>query len=134
VEFHNIQWSNPDMPRGGARPGAGRPKGTVVEIAARRLRRELEGDLERFSSDTRALFFNDWRDDPVDFLVLVARTKELPLQLRVEAAKAAAPYIKPRLSSTKVEIKSPEHLTDDELAGLLATAKREADEDDATRH
>ncbi len=68
--------------RGGRRPGAGRPKGarnkkTAAVIAAI----EASGTT------------------PLDFMLDVMRNPALPICDRFEAAKAAAPYVHPRLAS-----------------------------------
>jgi len=43
-----------------------------------------------------------------------------------KVAKDAAPYMHPHLTSTKVEIRRPEDMTDDELAAHLAAAEARA--------
>lgn len=70
------------MARGGSRPGAGRPKGArdrldrkAAEAAA------LEGEMPR------------------EFLLRIARDPTQPLDLRMEAAKAVAPYYHAKLAS-----------------------------------
>ena len=102
------------MPRGGARLGAGRPKGaisrmnTVAREAARRT-----GEL------------------PHQFLLRVARGEEIDgtvptLNLRVDAAKAAAPYFAPRLASQNVNLfRENAPLTRDELKTLAMEAMAE---------
>jgi hypothetical protein len=75
------------MGRGGRRPGAGRPKGSknkrtiakVPLLPARAHRQTVE-------------------EMPLDVLVGAARDKTLPLELRLAAAKAAAPYYHARIS------------------------------------
>jgi hypothetical protein len=37
---------------------------------------------------------------PLDYMLAILRTEELPRDVRFEAAKAAAPYVHARLSST----------------------------------
>jgi hypothetical protein len=39
---------------------------------------------------------------PLDYLLSVMRDEENPVQLRLDAAKAAAPYVHPRMSSVEV--------------------------------
>jgi hypothetical protein len=77
------------MARGGARPGAGRPRGSRGERG-----RLLE---ER----VRAAVGDDWC--PVVFLCQVAADRKRPLELRVDCAKASAPYLAPRLKSIELE-------------------------------
>lgn len=110
------------MSRGGARPGAGRPKGAVSKLAHEAIARaKTSGEL------------------PHEFLLRVARGEKvggkLPaLALRLDAAKAAAPYFAPKLSYTEAVIDEQNDLasmTDDELAArereidaVLAMAKK----------
>jgi hypothetical protein len=77
------------MARGGARPGAGRPRGSRGERG-----RLLE---ER----VRAAVGDDWC--PVVFLCQVAADRKRPIELRVDCAKASAPYLAPRLKSIELE-------------------------------
>jgi hypothetical protein len=73
------------MARGGSRPGAGRPKG-----ARDRLDREaaeaaaLEGVM------------------PKDFLLSIMRDEDKPLDVRMEAAKSAAPYYHAKLAAIEM--------------------------------
>jgi len=93
--------------RGGRRSGAGRPKGAATkrtrEIADRAA---TEGVL------------------PLEYMLGVMRDGSAEPSRRDDMAKAAAPYVHARLSATKVEIKRPEDMTDDELAAALAVAER----------
>jgi hypothetical protein len=76
------------LPRGGRRPGAGRPRGsrsrrTFAEIKllpARVHQREVE-------------------DLPLAILMKAARDPEQPIEIRLAAARAAAPYYHARPSS-----------------------------------
>lgn len=69
---------------------------------------------------------------PVDYLLTVMRDKRQPLPIRLDAAKAAAPYTSPRLavidSTVRAEV-SVSSLTADELRAqaraLIAEAFRE---------
>jgi hypothetical protein len=45
---------------------------------------------------------------PLDYLLSVMRDEENPPQLRLDAAKAAAPYVHPRMSSVEVGNRDPE--------------------------
>jgi hypothetical protein len=73
------------MSRGGARPGAGRPAGAPNKAteALRALAAELLTDGE----------------SPLDFLTRVFRDEAHPIDLRVEAAGKAAPYVHPKLAT-----------------------------------
>jgi hypothetical protein len=94
---------------GGARPGAGRPRGaknvsTVKRAAA--LRRAAAKNL-----------------GPVEFLLREMRDKKLPRQERWLLAKWVAPYVSPRLSSVEV-MKSIRAMTDEELQWAISDAER----------
>src|SRR4051812_31326834 len=77
---------------GGARPGAGRPKGSanrhtveLREVAERNWRSVLSSDLS-----------------PVDVMLMRMRGETVS-QLQFEAAVAVAPYVCPRLSAVAVQ-------------------------------
>ena len=73
------------MALGGARPGAGRPKG------ARNKRHEevVQGALKG-------------RITPLEYLLSVMNNEEAEEARRVDAAKAAAPYVHARLNAVTV--------------------------------
>jgi hypothetical protein len=74
--------------RGGARPGAGRKKGSVKKFDAEvRKRAAEEGIL------------------PLDYMLRVMRDARVPKARRDMMASAAAPYLHAKLSS--VEVKNP---------------------------
>ena len=73
------------MPAGGARPGAGRPKGS-----RNKRTREQEKAVEETGQT------------PLEFLTSVYRDEQKPIDERMEAAKAAAPYVHPKLSSVEM--------------------------------
>lgn len=72
------------MARGGARPGAGRPRGATTrktrEIADRAAREGIT---------------------PLEFLLQVMRDETAEFAQRLDAAKSAAPFIHPRLSAVE---------------------------------
>ena len=70
------------MPRGGARPGAGRPTGQRDRFAQQSIRRVV-----------------DEGTTPLDFMLSVLRDEKKPEAVRMDAAKAAAPYVHPRLAN-----------------------------------
>ena len=81
------------MPRGGARIGAGRPTGrTELEARGRRLQKEINKKLALEAGKS-----------PLDFLLLVMQDKEQKINLRMQAAVAAAPYCHAKLSSVEVK-------------------------------
>lgn len=70
------------MARGGARPGAGRPKGA---------RDKLEREAAEAAAQDGVM--------PREFLLSIARDITQPLDIRMEAAKAVAPYYHARLAA-----------------------------------
>lgn len=95
------------MAKGGARVGAGRKKGSKTKLTEEALARAGEGIT------------------PLEYMLNMLRDEALdPLQ-RFEAAKAAAPYVHPRLAQTEATVthkKEADELTDAELAAYLASA------------
>lgn len=73
------------MPRGGFRPGAGRKAGS-----ANRKTREIADGAAKSGLT------------PLDYLLTVMRDEGAERRERVDAAKAAAPYIHPRLNSVEI--------------------------------
>lgn len=73
------------MPRGGSRPGAGRPPGS------RNKRTEEQEKAIKESGLT-----------PLEYLTSVYRDEAKEPQVRMEAAKAAAPYVHPKLSNVEM--------------------------------
>jgi hypothetical protein len=94
------------MPRGGARPGAGRPRGS-------------RGERGRLLEERVRAAVGDF--DPVVFLVEVAADRKRPIELRIDAAKASAPYLAPRLKA--VEVTNLVDIDIRELTRKLAVAK-----------
>ena len=75
------------MSHGGARAGAGRKAGGTNRFNQWLLERaEASGIL------------------PVDYLLGVMRDESLDTRLRIDAAKAAAPYVHQRLSAISVDL------------------------------
>lgn len=72
------------MPRGGARSGAGRHKGGANKINDQARAKALAGGLT-----------------PLDYLLGVLRDIEKPQDIRMDAAKAAAPYVHARLAAVE---------------------------------
>jgi hypothetical protein len=79
------------MPRGGARPGAGRKPGSATKRTREIADRAADAGLT-----------------PLDYMLGLLRDESLPPDMRFEAAKAAAPYVHPKLATTehKGEIKT----------------------------
>lgn len=116
------------MPRGGARPGAGRRPGSKNGVTKERLARVQEKHEaiataipEAFAGDAHALLMTVYKDP------------SNPIDLRVDAAKAAIRFEKPALSNVEAKVtQTIQDLREDELdaeiraaasaAGLLAGA------------
>jgi hypothetical protein len=94
---------------GGARPGAGRPRG-----------RKSASTLKRAAALRRAAAKNV---GPVEFLLREMRDLKLPRQERWLLAKWVAPYVSPRLSSVEV-VKSVKAMSLDELQWAINDAER----------
>jgi len=69
------------MSRGGKRPGAGKPKGSLSKVTKTQI--------------TKAASAGEM---PVDFMLRLMRNEVLDLEFRAEMAKAAAPYLHHRLA------------------------------------
>ena len=75
------------MPRGGKREGAGRKLGSTNRFSR---------DLIQEAKDSGEL--------PLDFLLGVMRDEAMEIKPRLEAAKAAAPYVHHRLTAASVAV------------------------------
>jgi hypothetical protein len=76
------------MPRGAA-PGerrGGRKRGTPNKRTA-------------FARKVADMVAQGDEETPLEFLLAAMRSEDIPLEQRLEAAKAAAPYVHPRLSA-----------------------------------
>jgi hypothetical protein len=98
------------MARGGRRVGAGRPRGTknkrtiaAVPLLPARAHRQTVEEM------------------PLDILIAAARDKTQPIELRLAAAKAAAPYYHARLSGGPP--KASFEMTQSELETAIAREK-----------
>ena len=72
------------MAHGGSRPGAGRPKGVA----------------NRMNEEARAKAASEGIT-PLDYMLGVLRDIDNPREIRMDAAKAAAPYLHARLASVE---------------------------------
>lgn len=70
------------MARGGARPGAGRPAGSVAKLDKAAREAAIEGG-----------------QTPLEFLLDTMRNVSNEFGVRLDAAKAAAPYVHARLNA-----------------------------------
>lgn len=73
------------MARGGSRPGAGRKPNTPNKATQKRQAEIAASGLA-----------------PLDYMLSILRSEEQPPEMRFEAAKAAAPYVHPKLASTEL--------------------------------
>lgn len=75
------------MPRGGPRTGAGRKAGAVSKATAARKALVEEASKEGLT--------------PLEFLLQVLRNPNERQEVRIDAAKSAAPYMHPRLAAVE---------------------------------
>ncbi len=99
------------MPRGGRREGAGRKPGTANVRTRAIAERALAAGLS-----------------PLEYLLSLVRDEVQPQAVRLDAAKAAAPYVHPRLSSVdlRAQVQNVEDLPDHELAAIALGKGAEA--------
>jgi DNA-binding ferritin-like protein len=71
--------------RGGARPGAGRKVGSVTKKT-----REIAEKAVTLGVT------------PLEYMLSILRDESMPTESRFEAAKAAAPYVHPKLSNVEL--------------------------------
>ena len=90
------------MSHGGARAGAGRKPGTINRFSK---------DLLDKAAQSGQL--------PVDYLLEVMRDQSLNTRLRIDAAKAAAPYVHQKLSAVSIDLRAPD-VTHEEWLKTLA--------------
>ena len=77
--------SETENTHGGARKGAGRPKGSVSRLDSEARLRAFEGGLL-----------------PLEYLLGIMRDEAQDFERRIDAAKAAAPYVHARLQAVQV--------------------------------
>jgi hypothetical protein len=85
------------MGQGGSRPGAGRPKGS-----ANKRTREIQARIEASGLS------------PLDYMLGVMSDQSADPAMRLDAAKAAAPYVHARLSATEITTSDPRDNADPE--------------------
>ena len=103
------------MPRGGARLGAGRPKGSKDSKPRKITVRTLD-DVKR----VKARAMNEGKILPLDLFMDVLNDPEADHAARMEAAKAAAPYMHPRLQATVFQDQTDKMTHEQRLAELDA--------------
>jgi hypothetical protein len=113
------------MAWGGARPGAGRPKGSrdrTIRKSTTRIQRATEAATKFLPKTEKAQF----ERDPLALLMWGYKNADLPIEVRMQCAIAAIRYEKPRLTSTRVPMRRLVDMTDEELAATIAEARAEA--------
>src|SRR5919197_1464062 len=93
------------MAKGGARPGAGRPKGSRDRIyprgeKRRRTERAKEAATQYLKQNGDAVF----PGDGIDLMIAVYKNETLPLPLRIQCAAIAAPFERPKLTATDARV------------------------------
>lgn len=89
------------MSHGGKRIGSGRKLGSTNRFSVKALEDAAKaGDL------------------PLDYLLTVMRNPNEETRVRMDAAKAAAPYLHHRLNSITVDVREPEMTHEDWLMRL----------------
>src|SRR5215469_8866956 len=77
---------NQSMPRGGKRPGAGRPRGAISKSTRAILEAAAGGEM------------------PVEYMLRIMGDPREPAARRDEMAKAAAPFLHPKMQATAPSI------------------------------
>lgn len=115
------------MPAGGARPGAGRPPGSIPKT----VRSDVKKANESLVMPNRQLTnVAAGLKDPLKILLAFAASPEIPVATRVDAAKSAAPYIHPRLGYTETkeltDAKQPETYSRSKLLAIATSGGKAA--------
>lgn len=63
---------------------------------------------------------------PIDYLLKVMRDSDKPDDLRIEAAKAVAPYVAPKLSAVEVTNEQPAKTREELVAQLKSYVERDS--------
>jgi hypothetical protein len=108
-----VSEQTPKSKRGGVRPNSGRPKGSksYTTIAKEAVLTEV---LARAIQDETT---------PLEVMLTIMRDPASPAAMKFEAAKAAAPYVHPRLSqvdSRVTRVNDVSELTVEQIDRLLA--------------
>lgn len=89
------------MAKGGFRKGSGRKAGSTNRFSKALLERVQEEGIM-----------------PVDYLLSVMRNETEDTRVRIDAAKAAAPYVHHKLSAVTVDLSAPEQSHEEWLMSL----------------
>jgi hypothetical protein len=107
-----MQGSMPGERRGGRQPGVKNKRTLEREAALAKAAAEIEGVLgeQAFDGDAHSL------------LAMIYKDTRQPIDLRLDAARAAISFEKPRLSSVDANVKNSvdfENMSDDELRNYV---------------
>lgn len=121
------------MSVGGARPGAGRPKGSTQKITTKaREEAKASGLLPHewllTVSRGEPVIQRSWKnivneEGRITGKELVEEIVYADFPTRLDAAKAAAPYYAPRLAAQQVEFADPTHVFPTEIRLVAASTK-----------
>ena len=89
------------MARGGARPNPGRKPSTLNRFNRELVERAMEGGQL-----------------PLDYMLEIMRDQSVDTRLRIDAAKAAAPYVHQKLSAVSVDLATPDVTHEEWLKSL----------------
>lgn len=89
------------MAHGGARPGAGRPKGSVNRVTEEAIEQAKAGG-----------------EMPLDFLLRIMRDDDADEAKRIDCAKAAAPFLHARLNA--IDLSATDGSVGEAIRGALA--------------
>ena len=108
---------------GGRKKGVKNKRTRRIESAARRLLEDAKGVL----GDQGAKLFEG---DAHALMVLTYKNPELPLDVRMDAAKAAIRFEKPAFTQTAVDLSvrpglRAEDLSDDELLAIIVSERKQ---------
>ena len=101
---------------GGARPGAGRKKGRATAMNEAARKEAVSGGIT-----------------PLEYMLQVLRDPETNKMEKMDAAKAAAPYIHARLNAVDMTAKVQQDertITDAELLAIAATSRQNTAEEE----
>lgn len=106
------------MARGGSRSGAGRKSGNKNKAT---IERELRAKAVVAGAEEEGIL-------PLDFMLKQMRDDTNPMDVRRDMAKAAAPYVHPKLATTEVkgDANAPQHHRH-EIVWRIADATRNTD-------
>ena len=106
--------------RGGARIGAGRPKGALAKRSARAVRK-----AEAVGAMPREVMLEAMRYHYDLALKTPLADRGPPLDAAADIAVRAAPYLHPRLAASSVTVRRVSEMTDEELAIATADVRAE---------